>query len=214
MPGIFRTLIYLKPDTCSEPSQRFKMKCLTKIVKGYKYFSKHYVRFCQGSEYAFPPISTHKLVELRYTMYCIRYTQKLVYYHKFRHIQAYSHPILAYSVILWYIQNHIYFLLVQNPVIFRTQDIFRTLSRHILAYSQCCVTLTYFETLLYSELCHIQHFDIFKTQSISRILFIQTYSGIFNNDGSIDTNFVFFYVNLLRLFQIITHQVQLKSVTN
>ena len=31
---------------------------------------------------------------------------------------------------------------IQNPGILRTQDIFRTLSRHILAYSERCVMLT------------------------------------------------------------------------
>ena len=35
--------------------------------------------------------------------------------------------------------------------IFRTQDIFRTLSRHILVYSEHCVTLAYWEPKAYSE---------------------------------------------------------------
>ena len=38
--GIFRTLTYLKPDICSEPSQRFEMECFSKITKSYNYFSK------------------------------------------------------------------------------------------------------------------------------------------------------------------------------
>ena len=37
-PGIFKTMVYLKPDTYSESSQRFKMDCFAKIVKGYNYF--------------------------------------------------------------------------------------------------------------------------------------------------------------------------------
>ena len=41
---------------------------------------------------------------------------------------------------------------IQNPFILRTQDIFRALSRHILAYSKCCVTLPHWEH------CHIQNF--------------------------------------------------------
>ena len=44
----------------------------------------------------------------------------------------------------------------QNPDIFRTRDIFTTLSRHIVAYSECCVMLAYFVTL------HIQNFVIFR----------------------------------------------------
>ena len=39
-PEIFRTLKYLKLDTCSEPYQRFKMECFAKIIKSYDYFSK------------------------------------------------------------------------------------------------------------------------------------------------------------------------------
>ena len=35
---IFRTLTYLKPDTYSEPSQRFKMEFLVILVKNYNYF--------------------------------------------------------------------------------------------------------------------------------------------------------------------------------
>ena len=45
---------------------------------------------------------------------------------------------------------------VQNPGIFRTQNIFRTLSMHIMAYSECCVTLGY------QEPCHIQNFAIVR----------------------------------------------------
>ena len=70
-------------------------------------------------------------------MYRMRYIQNPVYYRKFRHIQACSCPIKAYlepCVTLAYLEPcHI-----QNPVIFRTQDIqnsvkvysgiFRTLS--------------------------------------------------------------------------------------
>ena len=37
--GIFRTLKYLKPNTYSELSKRFKMECFAKIVKSYNHFS-------------------------------------------------------------------------------------------------------------------------------------------------------------------------------
>ena len=36
---IFKTLTYLKPSTCSEPSQRIKIEFFAKIVKNYNYFS-------------------------------------------------------------------------------------------------------------------------------------------------------------------------------
>ena len=45
---------------------------------------------------------------------------------------------------------------IQNPGIFWTQDIFRTLSRHILAYSECCITFSY------QEHCHTQNLTLFK----------------------------------------------------
>ena len=35
IPGIFRALKYLKPDTYSGPSHRLKMKCFAKINKSY-----------------------------------------------------------------------------------------------------------------------------------------------------------------------------------
>ena len=44
---------------------------------------------------------------------------------------------------------------IQNSDIFKARDIFRTISRHILAYSECCVTLAIFRTLLYSGFWHI-----------------------------------------------------------
>ena len=48
--------------------------------------------------------------------------------------------------------------------IFKTLDLFRILLRHTLEYSECCVTLTFWEP------CHIQNSGIFRTQDISRTL--------------------------------------------
>ena len=45
---------------------------------------------------------------------------------------------------------------IQNLGIFRTQDISRSLSRHILAYSERCVRLAYW------EICHSQNFAIVR----------------------------------------------------
>ena len=85
-------------------------------------------------------------------MYYIIHIQNPVYYCKFRDILLYARRIPTYSVILWYILWYTLCTLalsepchVHNPVIFRTQDIFKTLSyqgifrhlgilRHILAY--------------------------------------------------------------------------------
>ena len=83
-----------------------------------------------------------------------------------------------------HIQNPV---IIQNPGIFSTWDIFRTQSRHILAYSECFVTLKYWEP------CYIQNFTIFsilicigpRAYSESYLFrYIQAYWGIFNNDSS------------------------------
>ena len=58
-----------------------------------------------------------------------------VYCRKFRHIQAYLEPCVFFAC---FEPSYI-----QNPSIFRTQDILRTLSRHILTYRERCVTVTY-----------------------------------------------------------------------
>ena len=96
----------------------------------------------------------------------------------FSHIVAYLEP----RVSLWYSEPcHI-----QNPGIFRTQDVFRTLSRHILEYLKHCLTLTYWEH------CDIQNISIFRILTYLQpeayresclYRHIQTYSGIFNNDS-------------------------------
>ena len=92
---------------------------------------------------------------------------------------------------------------IQNSSIFRTQDIFRTQSRHILAYSECYVTLACWEP------CHIQNFAIFrilahvgpKAYSESCLYkHIQAYSGIFSNDSYNNINFLFFYLFNLTYF--------------
>ena len=124
-------------------------------------------------------------------MYCMIYIQNPGCYCKFRHIQAYSDifsHIVSYvapCVILTYSEP----CPIQNPGIFRTQDIFRTLSRHILAYSERCVILAYWEP------CHIQNFGIFLgPQAYSEsCLFrhIQAYSGIFNNNSYKTLTFFF-----------------------
>ena len=74
-------------------------------------------------------------------MYYIIHIQNPVYYCKFRDILLYARRIPTYSVILWYILWYTLCTLalsepchVHNPVIFRTQDIFKTLSRHIQAF--------------------------------------------------------------------------------
>ena len=90
--------------------------------------------------------------------------------HVFRHIMTYLEPcvIPAYSEPLH----------IQNPGIFRTQDIFRTLSRHILAYSVGCETLGFWKTSF------IQNFAIiFRTSALRNLRHIQNpvYLGTFRH---------------------------------
>ena len=103
---IFRTLSYLKPDIYPEPSQRFKMAFFAKIVKNYNYFSRVlHLRYLTD---LWTSLSLNKyslFVEWPRAMYYMMHIQNLVYYRKFRHIQAYVRPIQTYSTILWHIWN-------------------------------------------------------------------------------------------------------------
>ena len=69
----------------------------------------------------------------------------------FSHIHVPFRQIQPYYGIFWIICFSCFF-----SCIFRTRNIYITLSRHILAYSERCVTLAYW------ELCHVQNFVIFK----------------------------------------------------
>ena len=72
------------------------------------------------------------------------------------YIQAYSGIFTSYSDIFNHGVAYLEPFYIQNPGIFRAQDIFRTLSRHILAYLKHYVTLAYWEP------CHIQNLAIFR----------------------------------------------------
>ena len=138
---IFRTLTYLKLDTYSEPSQMFKVAFFAKIIKNYNYFSKGlYLRSLTvfRIRLSFNKDSENDLALLydKYSEPCLlskiqTYLGLFTFYLRlftFSHIVAYLEPCvtLAYSE-----PCHI-----QNPGIFRTQDIFRTLSRHDLVHSE------------------------------------------------------------------------------
>ena len=101
------------------------------------------------------------------------------------HIVAYLEPCLS----LTYSESYH----IQNPDTLRAWGMFRTLSRHILAYSHCVM-------VAYWESCHIQNFGIFRTRDIFGILFIWAYSVIFNNGSYNNINFLFFTL-ILDIFQ-------------
>ena len=135
-------------------------------------------------------------------MYCMIHFQNPVCYWKFRHIRGYSCPFQTHSVILWHIKNpgtleYSEPCQIENPGIFRTQDILRTLSRHILAYSEQCARFPYW------ELCHIQNFaiqnfGIFKTWDIQNPIYLGTFMHIqtYSIMTSITTLIFFFSFNL------------------
>ena len=146
---IFRILTYLKPVANLETSRIFR----NKIVKNYTYFSKAlHLRFLTGfwiglslNNYSLTCRVTSGFV---FVCYIFRTLSLIVNSDIFRHIVAYLWPCVA----LTYSESCDF----QNTGIFRTQDIFRTLSRHILAYPEHCVTLAYWKP------CHIQNFAMFR----------------------------------------------------
>ena len=104
-------------------------------------------------------------------MYCMILVQNPVYYRQFRHIQAYMFYSYIFSYIVAYLKLFVTLAYsepchIQNPGIYRTQHVFRSLSRHILAYSEDCVTRI-LRTLSYSEFSHIKNFGIFRILGMS-----------------------------------------------
>ena len=127
-----------------------------KIVKNYNYFSEAlYLRPLTGfrihltlNKYSL----TCRVTPL--SMYCMTHIQGPVCYRKFRHIHVLFRHIQPYCGIFRTLCNSyiIKSWYIQNPDIFRTQDVFRTLSRYILAYSKRCVTLAYCEPFYIQKL--------------------------------------------------------------
>ena len=129
-------------------SQRFKIECFGKIVKSYNYFSK---ALCLRSLTGFwicPSLLDYSWtcrVTLRYLKDILRTLSIIVNSDIFRHIHVLFKHFQPYCGI------------------FRTRDIFRTLSIHIPAFSERCVKLGYWKTC--------QSFGIW-TRGIFRILFV------------------------------------------
>ena len=117
--------------------------------------------------------------------------QNSVSYCKFRHIQAYCGIFRTLCNSCIFRTCHI-----QNSGIFRTQDIFSTLSRHILEYSEHCVcNARIMRTLPHSELCHIQNLAYLGPEAYSN-------SGLYRHIKAYSIIIVlitltfFFYFNL------------------
>ena len=120
---IFRTLTYLKPDTYSEPYQRFKIELLPGIVKKtiIIFPKRSILDLWLGFEYAYLSINVARTM-------CIENSDILRHIQvPYRHIQWYCGISRTVWTLAYWERCHI-----QNRGIFRTQDILRTLSRHIL----------------------------------------------------------------------------------
>ena len=162
-------LTYLKPDTYSKPSQRFKIEFFVKIVKSYNHFSKALSHRSLTGYWIRSSLNKCSLtcrVNSRYIL--LRHIDKPDTFKNLSiivNIQAYSGILTSYSDISSHIMASsepcVTFAYskpyhIQNPGIFRTRYTFGTLPGYILTYSERCVTLTY------SEPYHIQNFDIFR----------------------------------------------------
>ena len=142
-------------------------------------FPKHSILdLWPGSEDTYLSISSNLLAEWPCAMYCMIHIQNPAYYRKFGHSQAYSCLIKTYL-------EPCVTLAIQNSAVFRIlacleSKIYSELKAYSGIFRTLCNTRIK-RTLPYSELCHIQNFGIFRTQSIFRILLIWAYSGIFWN---------------------------------
>ena len=94
---------------------------------------------------------------------------------KIQTFQAYSHPVQTYWAI--YLEPCVFLAYsesfhIQNPGIFRTENIFRTLPRHILAH-----------ILAFWKNCFIQNFDICRISLLRNSRHIQNavYLGTFRH---------------------------------
>ena len=141
------------------------MEFFAKIVKHYIYFSKALdLRSLIEFWISNLSVSTHYLLEWPRTI-ILHDTYSNIFRHihaLFRHIQPYC-AYLEPCVILAYSEP----FHIQNPGILRNQDIFRTLSRYILAYSVGGVTLEFWKT------CFIQNYAIFRVSALRNSRHIQ-----------------------------------------
>ena len=104
------------------------------------------------------------------------------------YIQTYSDIFTScsdiFSYILAYLESYVTLAYskpshIENPSILRTQDILRTLSRQILAYSERCATVDIGNLSIFRISAYLGP-KAYSESSLFR--HIQVYSGIFNND--------------------------------
>ena len=106
IPTHIQNPVIFKTRHISRTISRFKMAFFAKIVKNYNYFSRVlHLRYLTDLWISLSLNKYSLFVEWPRAMYYMMHIQNLVYYRKFRHIQAYVRPIQTYSTILWHIWN-------------------------------------------------------------------------------------------------------------
>ena len=166
------------------------MECIAEIVKGYNHFSKALHLRYLSRFWLRPSLNKYSItcsVTLRYVLY-----EKYVGPCPLSQIQTYSGVFTSYSdifscIVVVYLDSSVTIAFsepshIQNPVIFRTRVIFRTLSRNILAYSERCEMLAFWEPFtifrifayfgpeLYSEPCLFRHIQAYSIMIVLIIL--------------------------------------------
>ena len=196
-------LWHLNPTCAQNPFKDFRSIFLARKVKNYNYFSEALHRRSLTGFWIQLSLNKYLLtVTSRYVLYKT-YSELLVVENSgifrsihvlFRHTQSYL-GIFRTLCKSWNSESYH----IQNPGIFRTQDIFKTLSRHILAYSERCVMLAYWEP------CHIQNFDMFRilaylgTETYSKSVYLGTFRYIQTYSRLIII--IFFLSSILHTFQ-------------
>ena len=158
------------PTHIQNPLKDLRWSLFAKMVKNYNYFSKvlhlrsltkFWIQLSVNKYSLTYRVTSRYVLHDKYSDPCLL-SKNQIYSgiftsssHIFRYTVAYleSWVTCAYSELCH----------LQNPSIFRTQDIFRTLSRHILAYPDRCLTLAYWEPY------HIQDLAIFRILAYLRL---------------------------------------------
>ena len=89
---------------------------------------------------------------------------------------------------------------IQNPDIFRIQDVFGILSRYILAYIERCVMLAYWKPCYIQNNCIFRILAYLRLKAYSEPCLFRHISGIFYNDSYNNINFLFL-ISVLLSFQ-------------
>ena len=159
------------------------------MVKNYNYFSKAlHPRSLTGFWICLSLINFYSDPALCIIWYIFRTLFIIVNSDIFNHIHALFRHIQPYCGIFRTLCNSCIFktLSYSKSWQFITQDVFRTLSRHILIYSKRCVTLAYWDPYYIQNVALFRILAYLGPEAYSKsclFMHIQAYSGIFNNNS-------------------------------